>query len=251
MEIDLELKPVQYKKMYLIVVEKIIDLIKSEKIKKGDILPKQDSLARKLKVSRTTIREAFSALETMGIIETKVGRGSIILSDQIGVFAKLKIIKIPTIEVSPFDLFDVLPFWERRCAIVAAAKRDKSDIKDIDKMLKIVERQVKESGSFNIYDNLNYHKAIAKSTKNRLLIEVNNFVNEHVDLTFWQDLINNKYNNTTDFAKKDTEFCRKIFNAIVGKDGNKIRKLFNIRRNTVIKYIKSGLQGVKSIKARN
>lgn len=53
------------------VIHQIKDSIYQGKLKKGDKLPTVNELYKTLGVSRTSIREDFSALELIGVIETR------------------------------------------------------------------------------------------------------------------------------------------------------------------------------------
>jgi GntR family transcriptional repressor for pyruvate dehydrogenase complex len=53
----------------------ILELIDSGQLRPGERLPPERELADKLNISRTAIREAFRALEAIGVVEAHVGRG--------------------------------------------------------------------------------------------------------------------------------------------------------------------------------
>lgn len=57
------------------VEKKICDYISSNKLKKGDTLPKEEELSRTLNVSRNILREALSRLRMLGLVETRKKRG--------------------------------------------------------------------------------------------------------------------------------------------------------------------------------
>lgn len=63
-------------KMYLDIVKELRMLIKKEGIKTGEKLPSERELAERLKVGRSTVREALRSLELLGLIETKRGEGT-------------------------------------------------------------------------------------------------------------------------------------------------------------------------------
>ncbi|CAO3359780.1 FadR/GntR family transcriptional regulator [Azospirillum melinis] len=56
-------------------VEKIRRIIDEQGLRPGDQLPPQRELAERLSISRASLREALSALETLGLIRIEVGRG--------------------------------------------------------------------------------------------------------------------------------------------------------------------------------
>lgn len=60
--------------------EAIIDLIKKGKLKHGERLPPQDVMAKRLGVSRTSLREALKELSYRGIIESRHGLGTFVCS---------------------------------------------------------------------------------------------------------------------------------------------------------------------------
>lgn len=57
------------------VAERIKQLISSEGLGPGDRLPNETDLAKRLKVSRLSVREATKALEYLGIVQSKTGVG--------------------------------------------------------------------------------------------------------------------------------------------------------------------------------
>ena len=63
-------------KRYLDIVRDIRDMIRQENIRPGDRIPSERELAERLKVGRSTIREALRSLELLGLIETRRGEGT-------------------------------------------------------------------------------------------------------------------------------------------------------------------------------
>lgn len=66
-------------KLYEQVVQQIKTMILNGTYKKGDLLPSEKELIEMTGVSRITVREALRTLAEVGIIETKKGKGSIVL----------------------------------------------------------------------------------------------------------------------------------------------------------------------------
>ncbi|MBP2300505.1 FadR/GntR family transcriptional regulator [Azospirillum picis] len=56
-------------------VARIRQIIDEQGLRPGDQLPPQRELAERLSISRASLREALSALETLGLIRIEVGRG--------------------------------------------------------------------------------------------------------------------------------------------------------------------------------
>lgn len=69
-------KPVAMPRLYVAVAREIANYIQSTPLEPGARLPAERDLTQQFQVSRTTVREAMIALETMGIIEVLVGDGT-------------------------------------------------------------------------------------------------------------------------------------------------------------------------------
>jgi len=98
-------KKVQTKKVYMKIVEQIRDLIKDGKLRPGDKLPPEYVLAEQFGTSRPSIREALSALEILGIIESRGGKGNFIRDNLNSVFYEQKFKELEE-EKSPFELLE-------------------------------------------------------------------------------------------------------------------------------------------------
>ncbi|MEQ8553124.1 MAG: FadR/GntR family transcriptional regulator [Cyclobacteriaceae bacterium] len=65
------------------VETRIVELLREQQFKVGDVIPKEMELTEMLGVSRTVIREALMRLKVMGLIESKKRKGSVITSPDI------------------------------------------------------------------------------------------------------------------------------------------------------------------------
>ncbi len=75
------IKKVRSQKLYEQVEEQIRELVLSGAYRKGDLLPSEKELMEMTGVSRITVREAIRGLAEVGMIETRKGKGSIVLLD--------------------------------------------------------------------------------------------------------------------------------------------------------------------------
>lgn len=75
------IKKVRSQKLYEQVEEQIRALVLGGAYKKGDLLPSEKELMEMTGVSRITVREAIRVLAETGMIETRKGKGSIVLVD--------------------------------------------------------------------------------------------------------------------------------------------------------------------------
>ncbi len=62
---------IETKKKSHIAAEMLIDAIRKQKLLPGDKLPPERVIANEMGLSRNTIREDISALQIMGVLETR------------------------------------------------------------------------------------------------------------------------------------------------------------------------------------
>ncbi|NRG47540.1 FadR family transcriptional regulator [Bacillus sp. CRN 9] len=65
-------------KVYIEIVKQLRNMIQVEGYQAGDKLPSERELSERLNVGRSSVREAFRALELLGLIETRRGEGTFI-----------------------------------------------------------------------------------------------------------------------------------------------------------------------------
>lgn len=63
-------------------VARIQEMISTGRIKPGEKLPPQRALSEQMNVSRTSLREALSVLETLGSVRVEAGRGTVVCDPQ-------------------------------------------------------------------------------------------------------------------------------------------------------------------------
>ena len=74
----MEVAPIKSTRIYEEIVRQVKQMIAEGRLKSGDQLPPERDLAEKFVVSRTSVREALRALESLGLIEIRPGEGTFI-----------------------------------------------------------------------------------------------------------------------------------------------------------------------------
>lgn len=109
------LQAVAPRRLYRQIADQIRTLIGSGEIAPGTRLPAERDLARQLRVSRPSLREALIALEIEGLLEVRVGSGIYVTppgrSAQAGVRADAS---------GPFEVIQARRLIEGECAALAA-----------------------------------------------------------------------------------------------------------------------------------
>lgn len=127
-------------------------------------LPTERSMTKEFGVSRTVIREAISRLKSEGLVETRQGSGTAVLDPRSSAAFRLS-----ASEINPVD--GVLRIIELRCGIeaqmaaLAAKRRTASEMAEIKRALKMIDRAVADGGD-GVKEDLEFHMAISRATRN-------------------------------------------------------------------------------------
>lgn len=146
----------------------LVELLQSRKLKVGDVIPKEIELVETLGVSRTVIREALARLRTMGLIESKKKKGSVITSPDIfGIMSKSMNPHILDQETLK-EIFEIRLVLEIGMADFIFQKITKEDIKELKEIVKN-EPLSSESHLFNIEHEIKFHGKLYEITGNKTM----------------------------------------------------------------------------------
>ncbi|MFP4589116.1 MAG: FadR/GntR family transcriptional regulator [Candidatus Bipolaricaulota bacterium] len=159
------------KKRSSFVAEQIIEAIRNEEYQSGDRLPSERAIAEQMDVSRNSVREAFSALQIVNIVETKAGSGTYVKTPG----AEVDLNKAVTLARESEDLLEV---WEARKEVelsllrLALRRSSKAETGRLDANLAEM-REAIEQRSYQGYLQANerFHVTIADLARNSYLSE--------------------------------------------------------------------------------
>jgi GntR family transcriptional repressor for pyruvate dehydrogenase complex len=156
----------QHKRIYEEVVEMIVRRIRSGALAVGQKLPPERVLAEEMGVSRTSLREALRALESMGYIYSVTGGGNYVNSVSIGhVLSPLSAMVAQDKKLAT-DIIDVRLHLEIHMAILAARNATKQQLSQIYSTIIKMQSEVEEGGSGIQGDN-QFHQEIARASQNK------------------------------------------------------------------------------------
>jgi DNA-binding FadR family transcriptional regulator len=172
-------------------IERILDFVREKKLQAGESLPSEVEMIKMFGVSRVILREAFSYLKGLGIIESR--RGS---SFKIAKTDFVKVLERTLSHISFFgpDNFEGLFDLRRRLEIgsIGDAVTNASE-KDIEKiraaMNKLEAFAVKKVKTLAEYETLEleFHQAIVKASGNQILALVNVALKNYFNVAFRND----------------------------------------------------------------
>ena len=213
-------KKIQTKKVYMKIVEQIRDLIKEGQLKYGDRLPSENTLAEKFGASRPSVREALSALEILGIVESRGGKGNFI-SKGFGSSLYEQRLKELEEEKSPSELLEAREALETEITELAAKKATKEDIALIRESLD------KMKGTTNISEIMEFdrefHVNIAKAAHNKLLLSMMIYLADGLKEMLWTNL-KKKSLNIPGHAQRRIKEHAEIVDAIGNRDSKRARE---------------------------
>ncbi|OLO39286.1 hypothetical protein BTR23_09575 [Alkalihalophilus pseudofirmus] len=158
-------KQIKRKRLYEEIAEEIQDMIKSGKLKPGDKIDPAHKLAEQFNVGRSAIREAFSALRAMGLVEMRHGEGAFVCEyDPNSLYYSIPAILNKT---DVIQLMETRKILEIGSAYYAAERRTEKDLMKMEKVLNNM-RAVNVNKELGEKADVEFHLLIADASKNKV-----------------------------------------------------------------------------------
>lgn len=149
------------------VLDELAKSIRQGDIRPGESLPGEYELMRQFKVGRSSIREAMRGLITMGLIETKVGRGAVVISPTPNPFDH--VLTLEGLQRSAIlNLMEVRGALEGLAAKLAALHATSHEIAAMHRHALAVEKRIQEGRTY-FQANSDFHMATARGSHNDIL----------------------------------------------------------------------------------
>src|SRR5437763_5938776 len=164
----MSIAPIKSTRIYQEIVRQVKAMIAEGRLKSGDQLPPERDLAEKFVVSRTSVREALRALESLGLIEIRPGEGTFVRDVSVErLIEPLALVMLSQREAIG-ELFEARRLLEPSIAAFAARRATPHDIEE---MARILEEQAKEvaAGRTGLAQDAEFHSAIASAAHNRAI----------------------------------------------------------------------------------
>ena len=171
-----EITPVR---LYVSVIEQIMNLIKNNKLKPGDKLPPERELAEKLSISRGSLREAFRVLESRGLIKSKPGGGRYIREIRNNGHNNTENIILSLEKASILELLEAREIFEVKIAEIAAQRATVEDTELIEQVLNKMNEEEGLKDNKKTESDTEFHLAIARASHNFVFV---NIIRLHLDL---------------------------------------------------------------------
>jgi GntR family transcriptional repressor for pyruvate dehydrogenase complex len=165
------IEPIKKTRVAEEVADRIRMLILDGTFPQGQPLPSERVLTEQFGVSRGSIRDALRMLETIGLIETQHGRGTfpreLTVDRLVAPLASMMTFQHDLQD----ELLDVRRMFEPAVARAAATRATDADFADLQRILDAQQRKLKK-GQSAIVEDTAFHAALARSTRNRVVVSL-------------------------------------------------------------------------------
>ena len=176
-----KLKAINRTRVYEEIIHQIQGLIDQGKFKNGDQLPPERELANIFGVSRYSVREAIQTLQQKGVLKTRLGSGSFVVSGKEPSVAEILAAAIETEKGQIKEVFEFRHLIEPSMAYMAGRNASTANIKALEKII----AQQKETSDITRLNELGeaFHLTLAESTGNSIIHSVAVRINDILSKT--------------------------------------------------------------------
>ena len=162
------LRPLERSRLYEDVGERLGDFVRESGMVPGEQFPPERELSQRMRVSRTSVRQAFVVLQALGFVDVRHGEG-VFLRRTRGFgesLAKLldKRRRLP-------DVFEAREALEVKLAELAAGRRSERDLDAMKTSLNEMAMDI-SAGGLGIDGDAAFHRAIALAARNEVLLHL-------------------------------------------------------------------------------
>ncbi|MBW1732117.1 MAG: FadR family transcriptional regulator [Deltaproteobacteria bacterium] len=165
----MKLNPIYKSRLSEAAIEQIKELITHQKLEPGSKLPSERELVSQLKISRASVREALRALEIMGLIEVKPGKGTFVKGTTIDLMLPLP----DWISLHRENLenhFEARMVLEPSAAELAALRATASDMIRMKEAMAEFDRNRLENNLIGMINaDIKFHGSISAATGNKTI----------------------------------------------------------------------------------
>ena len=236
-------KPLKKRRSFEEISDEIKALVINGHLKPGDKLPSETEIARQFNVGRQTIRDAMRVLEQAGFIAIERGGTGgpyirdTVLSNLASLFLdafKLRKTSLDEFRVARMEL-------ERLVFVYAMRNMDRSDIDSLQENLSRANEKLRH-GVVAFDENMEFHKIIARASKNYLFV----IVTEAVCTIHSDFFIKIAKEDVLALSRRTARAHQVVVDALVAGKAEEALALFEKHLNEVAtRYYKSIAEGVQ------
>lgn len=191
--------------------------IKDGIFKVGEKIPSEPELVKSFEVSRNTIREAIQSLIQAGVLESRQGNGTYVLTNdrfEANILTRLSSSKIS-------EVHEVRVSLEKEIVKLAALRRTQEDLINIKKALD-EKNSIKDNIQENSKADLEFHLCIAKACHNSIFYDLYKSISQYI-CTSIQERLELTFMEEENISALHTD----LYEAIFSQDTKKAQEIIN------------------------
>lgn len=179
------------KKKSALVAEKIFQAIQDKRMAPGAKLPSEREISDQLKVSRTIVREALSALKLVGAISVRAGEGNYISEQPTRANPLHKTVALLEQSESPMAIWEARQALEKTAGELAIVKATARDDELLTEMYEdMVEKGRQGDLDRHLISNRQFHWMFFKIADNPILHRIGEWLMNYADQLITRDATN-------------------------------------------------------------
>ena len=209
----------RFKKKSSFIADQILRMINTGRYKAGSRLPSERVISEQMGVSRPSLREAISALQIVGILESRPGDGTYVSEPVATEEIMRQAVSVLEECDSPYEGMQArkaLEIGAAQLAIKVAANADLAALKEV------WEQKCQRGRRGNLEEYLRYgkefHLAIARATKNRLIELVTDKLLDMTIQPLWISMRREYFNDDPSRIELMLDIHDRIVKAIFRRD---------------------------------
>jgi GntR family transcriptional repressor for pyruvate dehydrogenase complex len=171
------LEPIRRTRIPDEIANRIRALIVAGTFKPDEPLPSERDLAKRMRVSRSSVRDAIRRLEVVGLLETRHGQGTFLHELSVDNLVTPMASVLTFNRARQDDLIDVRRVFEPAVAGMAAIRATASELGEIDRVL-AEQRRKARAGEPTIGEDTAFHDALARATHNPVIVGIMETLND-------------------------------------------------------------------------
>ncbi|MBI1846646.1 MAG: FadR family transcriptional regulator [Candidatus Rokubacteria bacterium] len=208
---DMGIEPVKSTRIYEEIVRQVKAMIAEGRLKSGDRLPPERDLAEKFVVSRTSVREALRALESLGLIEIRAGEGTFVRGGSVEALIEPLALVLLSQREAIGELFEARRLLEPAIAALAARRATPDEVAEMARILEAQAREIAGGGT-GLTQDAAFHAAIASAAHNRAITRIVHAIMDLLSQSREESL------NTPGRPTRSHQDHRRVLDAITRRD---------------------------------
>src|SRR5438132_7285389 len=168
---EMGIEPIKSTRIYEEIVRQIKAMIAEGRLKSGDQLPPERDLAEKFVVSRTSVREALRALESLGLVEIRPGEGTFVREVSVESLIEPLALVMASQREAIGELFEARRMIEPALAALATRRATPEELHEMEPIREEPAKEVAAART-GLEQDAEFHSAIGAAAHNRAITRI-------------------------------------------------------------------------------